>query len=204
MAEVSSLGEWADRIDGLAVAVAGATLREVGLVQPPVVHILAEGSCPPYLGYLTCRPFARGRDAAAAVASLGVLPSVLGASRLLVTWEHADLCTALEMPGADSVGPGVVVLDADRFEHVLRWHPLQARAGGIGDLGTPTVAPEWGEPRAFPDSPLPGPVEELLGVWRMRGTWTDAEVERICHNLWAAGYEMRWVDIDDQTGAHVG
>jgi hypothetical protein len=198
MSEVSPLDEWADRIDELTVAVADATLREVGLVQPPAVHVLVEGACPPYLGYLTCRPFARGDDAAAAVTSLGVLPSVLGASRVLVTWEHADLCTALETPGADSVGPGVAVLDADLFGHVLRWHPLQARAGGIGALSAPTLLAQWGEPRTFPDSPLPGPVEDLLAVWRMRGTWTDAEVERICDNLWAAGYEMRWLDIDDR------
>jgi hypothetical protein len=64
MVEVPPLGEWADRIDELAIAVADATLREVGPVQPPVVHILIEGACPAYLGYLTCRPFARGRDAA--------------------------------------------------------------------------------------------------------------------------------------------
>jgi hypothetical protein len=135
--------EWAESIDGLAVAVADATLRELGMVQPPVVHMLVDGACPPYLGYLTCRPLRPGGDAAAAVASLGVLPSALGASRLVIAWEHADLCVALKTPGADSVEPGVVVVDADRFGHVLRWHPMRMRAGGISELGSPTVLPEW-------------------------------------------------------------
>lgn len=134
-----------------------ATQREVGLVQPPVVHILAESSSPPYLGYLTCRPFVRGDDAASAVAALGVLPSALAASRLVITWEHAHLCTALETPGADSASTGVVVVDADWFGHVLRWHPMRVRAGGIGDIGISTGAAGVGARTVLTGCPLAGP-----------------------------------------------
>lgn len=197
MGEVSPLDEWAESINELAVAVADATLRGLGMLQPPVVHILLEGACPPYLGYLTCRPFIRGDDAASAVAALGVLPSALRASRVIVTWENADLCTALETPGADSAGPGVVVVVADRVGHVLRWHPMRIRAGGIGELGAPTVVPEWGPAQSFPAATLPGPVHELLSVWRTHQDWTDAEITNVCDNLESAGYEMRWLNIED-------
>lgn len=203
MAEVSPLDEWAKSIDELAVAVADATLRELGMVQPPVVHILAEGSRPPYLGYLTCRPFFRGTDAAAAVAALGVLPSALGASRLMITWEHADLCTALEAPGAGSVRPGVVVVDADRIGHVLRWHPMGLRAGGSSELGSAAVLPEWGPAQSFAAGALPGPVGDLLSVWRSPRNWTDTEITHVCDNLEAAGYQMRWLDFDEAAG-HLG
>jgi hypothetical protein len=204
MPEVSALDEWAARIDELAVAVADATMREAGLLQPPVVHILAEGSSPPYLGYLTCRPFVRGEDAGAAVAALGALPSALAASRLVITWEHADLCTALETPGAEAASTGVVVVDADWSGHVLRWHPMQVHAGDIGELQIPTVVPEWGPTQSFRDAPLPGPVIDLLAVWRTARDWTEVQIADICDNLAAAGYEMRWLDLDGAPDKHTG
>ncbi len=96
MRQVASVGELVDRIEEAARADADAALREAGGVPPPAVHILAEDLEQPYVGYLTCRPFSRGADAAAAIAELGELPSVLAATRLVVTWEAQDLNVALE------------------------------------------------------------------------------------------------------------
>ncbi len=75
-------------------------LRLGGALVPPQVHLLAEHDDEPYLGYVTCRPFYRGNDVIKAMALIGVAGSLTGASRLLVVWEHQDLCTALELPGA--------------------------------------------------------------------------------------------------------
>ena len=181
MAEVAQLADWVERLDEIAVATADATLRERGLLQPPTVHVLAADLDPPYVGYLACRPFYRGTDARAAIAALGVLPSALGASRIVLTWEHADLCTALEVPGADEVAPGVVVVDADRNGHVLRWHPMRMQLGPPASAtGAQTVLAEWGTTRRFPGATLPEPVAQLLAVWRAPRDWPDGEVVTVC------------------------
>ena len=99
----------------------------------------------PYVGYLSCRPFYRGGDVVDAMALMGVAGSLTGASRLLVVWEHQDLCVALELPGAEEEPNGQVVVEAvlDRG-HVLRWHPFRLHLGPPSPVGGPTVIPEWG------------------------------------------------------------
>ncbi len=44
--------------------------------------------------------FRQGTDAAVALSERGVLPSVLAATRLVVTWEAADPALTLTLPGA--------------------------------------------------------------------------------------------------------
>jgi hypothetical protein len=122
---------WVDRLAESAVATTDAMLRESGFVQPPTVHLLIDSLNPPYLGFLTCREFYRGRDAAAAIAAMGLMGSMLSASRLVVTWENADLCTALQLPGEDGFPAGIVVVDADRRGHVVRWHPMRMHIGPV-------------------------------------------------------------------------
>jgi hypothetical protein len=120
MTQMAHVVGWVDRIDESAVAVTDQMVRGGLGVQPPTVHVLLEGLDPPYVGYLTCRRFLRGRDAHGAVGVMGLLGSMLGASRLVVTYEHADLATALEDPRADQATTGVVVVDAGRDGHTLR------------------------------------------------------------------------------------
>ncbi len=50
--------------------------------QTSTVHILVEDTEQPYAGYLTCRPFCRGEDAAAVVGVLGLSPAAMGVTRL--------------------------------------------------------------------------------------------------------------------------
>ncbi|MGQ0480974.1 MAG: hypothetical protein ACT4O0_08105 [Pseudonocardia sp.] len=192
MAE-AALDGWVERLDEIAVATADATLRENGFVQPPTVHLLSAELDPPYVGYLTCRPFYRGTDAATAIARLGVLPSALGASRLVLTWENADLCTALELPGADGFPPGVVVVDAGRDGHVVRWHPMRLHVGRPGPDRFAPVSPEWGRVQRLPEAALPEPIAELLAVWRTAREWPDVEIVHVCASLEGAGYQMRWI-----------
>lgn len=184
---------WVDHLDEIAVVTADQVLRETGMLLPPTVHILAEGLDPPYVGYLTCRTFYRGQDARNAIGLLGLLPSALGASRLVVTWEHADLCTALELPGDDGFPPGVVVVDASRNGHTLRWHPMRMHAGPVGRNGAQTVIPEWGPSQQHQDAVLPEPVADLLAVWRQPRAWPDTELLKTSTSLETTGYEMRWV-----------
>jgi len=193
MVEAVELDGWVEQLAGVAVATTDTMLRETGLVQPPTVHLLSGELDPPYVGYLTCRPFYRGADAEVAVAGLGVLPAALRASRLVVTWENADLCTALQLPGDDGFLPGVVVLDATRDGHVLRWHPMRMHLAPAAGGSTATVDPEWGPVQHVRNGELSGPVSRLLAVWRAERDWPEVEVIGTCAALESAGYQMRWI-----------
>jgi hypothetical protein len=154
------------------------------------VHILSRLLAEPYIGSVSVRPFYPGRDAAVAVAALGVLPSAFYATHLVVVWEYADLCTALELPGEEGFPTGLVVLEATMDGHVVRWHPFLMHLGPLGPGGLPTVIPEWGRSYRFVDAPLPAPVVQLLAVWRAwrRGdvAETTAELQRAGFRVWRA------------------
>jgi hypothetical protein len=186
-------GMWVDRLAETAVAITGAMLRESGFVQPPTVHLLIEGLNTPYVGFLTCREFYRGRDAAVAVAAMGLMGSMLGASRLVVTWENADLCTALELPGDDGFAPGIVVVDADRRSHVLQWHPMRLHIGPPRPDQPPSVVAEWGPTSRQRAAELPGPVADLLAIWREPREWPGTELVGMYARMEVGGYSMRWV-----------
>lgn len=190
---MGDVGEWVDRLAESAVMATDAGLREAGMVPPPSVHVLVAGLDPPYVGYLTCRQFYRGADAAAAVASMGLLGSMLGASRLVVTWENADLCTALELPGDDGFPAGVMAVDADRNGHVLRWHPMRMHPGPLSRAGAQTIAPEWGPRDRTRSAALPVPVANLLAIWREPRAWPDTDVISMYARMEVGGYSMRWV-----------
>ena len=168
-------------VDQVAVAAVGAAdeLLQLG-VEParPTVHLLSADVAQPYLGHVVCRQFSPGRDAAAAVQLLGLLPSVLAATHLVVVWEYVGLRNALE-PG-DGAGPsGLVVLEASLTSHVVRWYPFRRGAGGA----------LWGEPARYPDAVLPVPVEYLLRSWRRL---VQDDVAATVETLERAGYRVRW------------
>lgn len=183
------IGEFLDRLAGIAVDAAETTLSVHGLCPPPTVHMVCADIDPPYAGMLTCRPFYRGVDAADAIAAMGALPSALLATHLVVVWEHCDLCTALELPG-ESFPSGVVVLVATRSEHTVRWYPYVTRFGPVGTSGMPTVLPDWEPPRRYPGAALPQPVARLLESWRTRPAPDELEQQAV--RLERAGYRIRW------------
>lgn len=184
---------WVDRIEESAVAVTDQMVRGGLGVQPPTVHVLLEGLDPAYVGYLTCRPFLRGRDAHRAVGVMGLLGSTLGASRLVVTYEHADLAAALEDLRADQAPAGVVVLDASRDGHAVRWHPVLMTEGPAAPGGASPVRVEWGPAARYADAVLPDPVTELLAVWREPRSWPETEFLKVYTGWELGGYSMRWV-----------
>ena len=194
-AEVGVVPDVVDMLDNVSVELTDRLLRETGLVPPPTVHILSRLLAPPYLGKVSTRPFYRGEDAALAVTALGLLPSRLLATHLVVVWEYADLCTALELPG-EAFPTGVVVLEASTDSHVVRWHPFRVHVGLPGPLGLPTVRAEWGELARFADAPLPAPVVELLAVWR---SWQGGNYRETAAGLERAGFKVWWAPRDGWT-----
>lgn len=195
METTGQVAGWVDGIGGSAVAATDALLRAGYGVQPPTVHVLLDALDPPYLGYLTCRPFYRGRDARGAVAVMGLLGSQLGASRLVVTYEHADMATAWEDPDADRAPTGVVVVDAGRDGHTVHWHPVLMAEGERGDAVA--VHATWGPPEVYPDAALPEAVVELLAVWRAPRIWPEVEFLKVYAGWEGGGYSMRWVRRPD-------
>jgi hypothetical protein len=171
----------------------------------PQVHLLVEGMELPYVGYLSCRPFYRGGDVVDAMALMGVAGSLTGASRLLVVWEHQDLCVALQRRGAELEPNGQVVVEVvlDRG-HVLWWHPFRLHLGPPSAVGGPTVIPEWGAPVMLAGAELPTPVAALLAVWREPRDWSAAARADAWAYLEESGYRMRWVSRSGEPAAAAG
>lgn len=189
-----STAELVDVLAGSALAGGAAMLREAGMYPSPSVHLIDEQAGTPYLGYVACRPFHRGGDATRAVAALGVLAGVVGATRLVVAWENDDMCTALELPEPDGgFATGFVVVDASRGGHVVRWHPFTAVVGPPTSFAPDLVSviPEWGRETRRPNGRLLVPVAELLATWRAQPA-APAEVVACAEAMELAGYRLRW------------
>lgn len=178
----------ADELPSILVQASEAQLRETGFCPRPQVHILAEDMEKPYVGYVTCRYFYRGADAAEAIADLGLMPSVLAATRLIVLWEDCDLRTALEMRG-ESFATGLVVMDAQLDRHTLHWYPFSVEVGGESSFGIPTVIPRWGAPARFENAELLAPVTTLLRTWR---ELRRDDIQQTAIELQKNGYELHW------------
>ena len=166
------------RIAESAVAGADELLRAGEGLPLPTVHMLCADLEGPYVGYLTCRASAAGRDSASAVGLLGRLPAVVAATHLVIVWEYASLHAALE-PSSGRVPPGLVVIEASMTHHAVRWHPFRVAAGRV----------EWGPAGWFPDAILPLPVEDLLSMWRCG---IDDDAAATVQMLERAGYLVRW------------
>ena len=152
----------------VAVTEAERLMRESGMMPPPTAHMFMEDQEPGYVGYVTTRPFARGADAAQAISRLGELPSALYVTRLLLIWEHADIYTALGMPGAP-YPTALVTLEATFTAHTLTWRPFTITWGPIGTLGFPTVIPTWLPQTTHGDGQLPEPIRAAIDRWRQLG-----------------------------------
>ncbi|MBO3748378.1 hypothetical protein J5X84_20070 [Streptosporangiaceae bacterium NEAU-GS5] len=178
----------ADQLPTVLLKAAEAHIRAAGTSPRPQVHILAEDLQAAYLGYMVCRRFYRGADAASALANLGVLPSVIKATRLFVVWEESDLRTALEIQG-ERTELGIAILDARSSSHTLHWHPFNAQVGSVNSRGESTIVVTWHTPAHYENVPLLAPIEALLKVWR-EPRYDD--LERTAAELEEAGYELNW------------
>ncbi len=161
-------------------------MQATGGVPAPTVHILLEHRAQPYFGYVVCRPFYAGADAVTAIRLMGALPSTLRATRLVIAWEHSDMCVAIGVPGVD-FPTGLVVLDAGAEHHVLRWTPFRQ---AVAVAGSPGSGVRWGEPVEHRNAVLPDPVAQLLDGWRME---PDADPAEMIAEMDAVGYEVHRV-----------
>jgi len=177
-AGVADVAGVVDRVAESAVAGADELLRGGEGLPMPTVHMLCGDLDSPYVGYLTCRASAAGRESASAVGLLGRLPAVVAATHLVIVWEYASLHAALE-PSGDPGPTGLVVVAASMTDHAVRWHPFRVTSGRV----------EWGSTGRFPGAVLPLPVEDLLSTWR-RGI--DDDVAATVEMLERAGYLLRW------------
>jgi hypothetical protein len=172
-----------DRLESSAVEAQEHLMRVFGVCLPPTVHMVHEELDPQYLGSIRARPFRAGQDAESAVSDLGLLPSMLGVSHLVVVWDNVDLSLALMQPGRVS---GLVVLVADRTSHTLRWHPFDAHPSQ-DEQGRAVAVPEWAPVQHYPGARLPEPVMYLLELWRR---YHRGDVALLIEQLSAAGFRM--------------
>ena len=119
----------------------------------------------PYIGKVVDPAVLPGLDAAVAIRRWGCCPSVLLATHVVVVWEYADLCTALELPG-ETFPTGLVVLEASMDAHVVRWHPFRMHLGPGSAAGCRRCARSGASRAGSRTRRCLRPVVELLAVWR--------------------------------------
>ncbi|MBO4273126.1 hypothetical protein [Microbispora triticiradicis] len=185
----------AEQLPAALLEAVDVQIRADGSCPRPQVHILAEDLDAAYLGHVVCRRFYRGADAAAALGGLGVLPSVVKATRLFVLWEERDLRTALEIQ-KESDASALVIVDARFDGHTLHWHPFNARLAPASSGREPAILVQWDTPARYENVPLPPPIESLLQTWRE--LWDD-DLERTAVQLQEAGYELYWAMPSDKS-----
>lgn len=177
-----------EHLPRILLEAADEQMRADGSSPRPQVHFLAEDMDVSYLGYIVCRRFYRGADAAEALADLGVVPSLVKATRLFLLWDDHDLRTALEIQGEKPV-PGLVIVDARLTGHTLHWHPFTARIEPARRRNAHTIVVTWNKPARYSDVPLPAPIENLLEIWR---ELRDDDLRSTAIRLEKAGYEFNW------------
>lgn len=165
-----------------------AELYATGAVPRPQVHMFAEDVARQYIGIVMCRPFYQGEDTITAIGDLGVLPSVMKMTRLMVLWENRDLTTALQQ--RQSMSPlALMLLDAQLDQHTLHRYAFDTVPTGNVVDGVPTIRLEWTEPTQQDGPPLPQPLHKLLRTWReLRG----GDIESTVTALEQSGYEFGW------------
>lgn len=80
-----------EHLPRILLEAADEQMRADGSSPRPQVHFLAEDMDVSYLGYIVCRRFYRGADAAEALADLGVVPSLVKATRLFLLMSSTNL-----------------------------------------------------------------------------------------------------------------
>jgi hypothetical protein len=76
---------------------------------------------------------------------LGLLPSVLAATRVVITWENADLLTALSQPH-QGYPHALAAVEATLTGHTLVWQPFTVTWGSSSpQTGVPTCTPTFAE-----------------------------------------------------------
>jgi hypothetical protein len=176
--------------DAWAVRVVDRSIRRTGLPPPPWAVMFLAISQPCLMGQVRLRDCRRGTpDAVTAVVGLGLLPSVLAGSRLLVVWDGSLLRLTLGESAGRECRHGLWVLDARLDGHTVRHRRFTVAVTDRPD-GTRSCRPRWEPATVHPDHPLPGPVEGALGLWRQQ---RRGDVEAARARVQAEGYPVTWL-----------
>lgn len=135
-------------------------LCEAGVLPPPQLHLFTDEPDVHYAGCVLVRKFDPGEDAALAIRALGRPSAALPASRILLIWEQVDLLTALGEPISDDER-ALVFLEATPNDHTVTWYPCTAV-----HTSQDSVEIEWGLPLVADRPNLPGPIGDVLDIWR--------------------------------------
>lgn len=177
-----------------AIVRAVADCLPTGVAPRPQIHVIDDTLEQPYVGYVVCRYYYRGRDAMAAISHLGRIAAVMCASHLLVVWEESDLRVSMSGGDPDEHPRGLAVLEAPFLPptHTLRWQPFQLYTSDGTPLffTNPAIDVAWGHPSHSSQVPLPEPIETLLMSWRT--TPFGQGVQRTLSEAVDAGYEFHF------------
>lgn len=186
-----------DQVDVIkdVIVSAVADVLPTGVAPRPQVHILDDALEQPYVGYVVCRRYYRGQDAAAAISHLGRIAAAMCASQLIVVWEESDLRSSILGGDPDDYPHGLAVLDAPFLlgsAHTLDWQPFQwcTSDGTPVYFTNPALGLQWGQASRHPGAPLPDPVPALLMSWRAPAPFGPKDVERTISEAVSAGYEF--------------
>ena len=150
---------------------------------PPQIHLFSDGPGPAYAGFVVTRDFEPGEDAAWAIQGLGYPASTLPASRVLIIWEHAYLLSSLSVPDL-AKQRALAFLDATTSGYSVTWYPYEAGPD-------PQGAVRWGKPRTENRPALPGPIIDVLDVWR---EFLPDDFAETMNDLVQGGYQYRPAD----------
>ena len=159
-------------MEAMASAAFSAATKELlpkGLAPPPQVFVFNRlGELTKlFVGYVTCRPYRRGGDAAAAIAELGRVAAAISGTDLLVFWEEHDIRTSLYGP-SDDHPTGLVLLQVTWESHFLTWFPFDVEL--VRRLDT-RLLPDLDIIQRPPSGPTEGtqlhqPIASLIQLWR--------------------------------------
>lgn len=136
-------------------------------VTRPTVWALHPDRDPATFGSVTTRAFYKGVDAVRAIGRLGVFPAVLRAPMVLITFEQADLFSALGVDDGQTPTALVTVLADNAGHHRVTIHPCEfyplghQAAGGLGPFGV-----RWDASRDLDDINLPFPIQDVVDRWQ--------------------------------------
>lgn len=186
-----------DQVDVIkdVIVSAVADVLPTGVAPRPQVHILDDTLEQPYVGYVVCRRYYRGQDAAAAISHLGRIAAAMCSSQLVVVWEESDLRSSILGGDPGDHPHGLAVLDAPFLlgsTHILDWHPFQwcTSDGTPVYFTNPALVLQWGRASRHPGAPLPDPVPALLMSWRAPAPFGPDGVERTLSEAVSEGYEF--------------
>lgn len=166
-------------------------LRRGSGVVPPTIWVFNPLLDRPLVGTITTRPFYRGIDAARAIERLGAFPAAFNSPVVMVSWELADLCVALDADDGTTPTAIITVLADMDGRHQMtalfgEFYSLNEPSSGAASAGV-----RWQPEQDLGDAELPAPIEGALALWQREAPQSTVEsAVRVHGELQNEGYEI--------------